>query len=46
MEAVNLEAMLARFTDHWLPKKIAQVNDYDIRIVKISSADIASSSAT
>lgn len=35
MEAVNLEAMLARFTEHWLPKKIAQVNDYDIRIVKV-----------
>jgi hypothetical protein len=34
MEAVNLEAKLACFTEHWPPKKIAQVNDYDIRIVK------------
>ncbi|HEY5986889.1 MAG TPA: cupin domain-containing protein, partial [Streptosporangiaceae bacterium] len=27
--------MLARFAEHWSPKKIAQVNDYDVRIVKI-----------
>src|SRR4029453_4034407 len=35
MEAVNLDAMLARFAEHWSPKKIAQVNDYDVRIVKL-----------
>ena len=35
MEAVNLDAMLARFAEHWSPKKIAHVNDYDVRIVKI-----------
>lgn len=35
MELVNLGAMLARFTEHWSPKKIAQVNDYDVRIVKV-----------
>jgi mannose-6-phosphate isomerase-like protein (cupin superfamily) len=35
MEAVNLDTMLARFAEHWSPKKIAQVNDYDVRIVKI-----------
>jgi mannose-6-phosphate isomerase-like protein (cupin superfamily) len=35
MEPVNLGAMLARFTEHWSPKKIAQVNDYDVRIVKV-----------
>jgi hypothetical protein len=35
MEAVNLDAMLTRFAGHWSPKKIAQVNDYDVRIVKI-----------
>jgi len=27
MEAVNLDAMLARFAEQWSPKKIAQVND-------------------
>jgi mannose-6-phosphate isomerase-like protein (cupin superfamily) len=35
MEAVNLDALLARFAEHWSPKKIAQVNDYDVRIVKL-----------
>jgi mannose-6-phosphate isomerase-like protein (cupin superfamily) len=35
MDAVNIDAMLARFAEHWSPKKIAQVNDYDVRIVKL-----------
>jgi mannose-6-phosphate isomerase-like protein (cupin superfamily) len=35
MDAVNLDAMLARFSEHWSPKKIAQINDYDVRIVKL-----------
>jgi mannose-6-phosphate isomerase-like protein (cupin superfamily) len=35
MEAVNLDEMLALFVEHWSPKKIAQVNDYDVRIVKV-----------
>ena len=35
MDAVNLDAMLARIADHWSPKRIAQINDYDVRIVKV-----------
>jgi len=35
MDPVNIEAMLGRFAEHWSPKKIAQVNDYDVRIVKL-----------
>jgi mannose-6-phosphate isomerase-like protein (cupin superfamily) len=35
MEPVNLDLMLTRFTEHWSPKTIAQVNDYDVRIVKV-----------
>lgn len=35
MDVVNINAMLARFTEHWSPKKIAQVNNYDVRIVKV-----------
>ncbi len=35
MEAANLDVLLARFAEHWSPKRIAQVNDYDVRIVKI-----------
>jgi mannose-6-phosphate isomerase-like protein (cupin superfamily) len=35
VDAVNIDAMLARFAEHWSPKKIAQINDYDVRIVKV-----------
>jgi mannose-6-phosphate isomerase-like protein (cupin superfamily) len=35
MDAVNLDVMLARFAEHWSPKRIAQINDYDVRIVKV-----------
>jgi mannose-6-phosphate isomerase-like protein (cupin superfamily) len=35
MDAVNIGAMLARFSEHWAPKKIAELNDYDIKIVKV-----------
>ena len=35
IDAVNIDAMLARFTEHWSPKRIARVNDYDVRIVKV-----------
>ena len=35
MDPVNIDAMLARVTEHWSPKKITQINDYDVRIVKL-----------
>ena len=35
MNPVNVDAMLARFAEHWSPKKIAQINDYDVRVVKL-----------
>jgi hypothetical protein len=35
MDPVNADAMLTRFAEHWSPKKIAQINDYDVRIVKL-----------
>ena len=35
MDVVNINAMPARFAEHWSPRKIAQVNDYDVRIVKV-----------
>ena len=35
MDVVNIDAMLTRFAEHWVPKKIAQINDYDVRIVKV-----------
>lgn len=33
--AVNLDAMLTRFAGHWSPKKIAALNDYEIKLVKV-----------
>jgi mannose-6-phosphate isomerase-like protein (cupin superfamily) len=33
--AISLAAMLDRFTEHWQPKKIASLNDYDVKIVKV-----------
>lgn len=35
MDAINLDAMLARFTEHWSPKKIGELNDYDVKVVKV-----------
>ncbi len=35
MGPVNAGAMLARFPEHWPPKKIAQINEYDVRIVRL-----------
>jgi mannose-6-phosphate isomerase-like protein (cupin superfamily) len=32
---VNIESMLARFSEHWAPKKIAEINEYDVKIVKV-----------
>lgn len=35
-EAIDLAAKLALFEEHWAPKRIGQLNDYDIKVVKIS----------
>lgn len=35
MDAVNISAMLARFSEQWQPKKIAGLNDYDVKLVKV-----------
>ncbi|WP_330330250.1 cupin domain-containing protein [Streptomyces sp. NBC_00536] len=32
---VDIAAKLAAFDDHWAPRRIARVNDYDIRAVKL-----------
>jgi len=31
---VNLQEQFARFHDHWSPKIVASVNDYDVKLVK------------
>jgi len=32
--AINLQEKLAKFSDHWSPKIIAQMNDYHFKLVK------------
>jgi mannose-6-phosphate isomerase-like protein (cupin superfamily) len=36
VEVVNVLDKLSLFQEHWKPKIIAQLNDYDIRVVKVS----------
>ncbi len=35
MEAVNLREKFAKFSDHWSPKIIGQLNDLQIKAVKV-----------
>jgi hypothetical protein len=32
--AINLDAKLSQFSEHWSPKIIAQMNDYHFKLVK------------
>jgi len=32
---INLKEKLSKFSDHWSPKIIAEMNDYQIKLVKI-----------
>jgi mannose-6-phosphate isomerase-like protein (cupin superfamily) len=34
-QPVDLVAKLGRFTEHWSPKVIARLNDYEIKVVKL-----------
>ena len=34
-DKVNLAAKLEQFSDHWAPRTVAQLNDYDIMVVKV-----------
>ena len=35
MDTTNLKNKLAKFSDHWSPKVIAELNDYQFKLVKI-----------
>jgi mannose-6-phosphate isomerase-like protein (cupin superfamily) len=35
IEPRNIGTVLAALTDHWSPRTIAVVNDYDVRVVKV-----------
>jgi mannose-6-phosphate isomerase-like protein (cupin superfamily) len=34
-EIVDIAGKLARFSEHWSPKVVARLNDYEIKVVKI-----------
>jgi len=34
-DVVNLAEKLARFSDHWSPRIIAEMNDYQLKLVKL-----------
>ena len=34
-DKINLAQKLAMFTDHWSPRTVAQLNDYDVMVVKV-----------
>jgi mannose-6-phosphate isomerase-like protein (cupin superfamily) len=33
-QPINFAAKLARFSDHWAPRVIAEMNDYQFKLVK------------
>ena len=35
MEPRNIDAVLAAVREHWAPRTVAVVNDYDVRVVKV-----------
>ena len=36
-QPIDLNHALTLFTDHWSPKRIATLNDYDIKVIKVSN---------
>ncbi len=40
-EKVNLADKLRLFKEHWQPKIVSRMNDYDIRIVKVKGTEWA-----
>ena len=35
MPVVNLNAALATFEERWSPRRVAKLNDYDVKVVKV-----------
>lgn len=35
LESISFKEKLAKFTEHWSPKVIAEMNDYQFKLVKI-----------
>ena len=37
-EVVNLQQKLATFSEHWSPRIVASLNDYDVMVVRVQDA--------
>ena len=35
IELINLAQKLAQFSEYWAPRTVAQLNDYDVMVVKV-----------
>jgi mannose-6-phosphate isomerase-like protein (cupin superfamily) len=35
-DVVNLDERFAQFHDHWAPKVVARLNDYEVKLVRLS----------
>jgi mannose-6-phosphate isomerase-like protein (cupin superfamily) len=35
-DKINLAAKLATFSEHWSPRTVAQLNNYDVMVVKVT----------
>jgi hypothetical protein len=35
LEAINVNEKFSKFSEHWKPKIIAQMNDYHFKVVKL-----------
>ena len=36
MDVVNLAEKLTRFSEHWTPKIVAEIDDYEIKVAKLA----------
>jgi mannose-6-phosphate isomerase-like protein (cupin superfamily) len=34
-QSINLQEKLSKFSEHWLPKIVAEMNDYHFQVVKV-----------
>jgi hypothetical protein len=46
MEALNLAQLLGEFDAHWSPQTIADVNDYQVKLVKVAGEFVWHSTTT
>jgi hypothetical protein len=35
LDAINLKDKFSKFTEHWSPRVVAEMNDYQFKLVKV-----------